>query len=297
MYKLVLFFGAVSMLLVAGACNLLTVNESSSEYPTVYAPLKTGALKAMNSEYQSANNDHICSTLNRYGFTGYSELFFIDGESPCANRKKVRKELQNIDTLITTAKKSLLKNKKYTGVEDTAKLMVQEIMPINGCTICEGPGFNNVPVELKITFGPQFIDTTEVLGTTITVFVDAEGVNRIWGNRYAEFSRPMVSNYEFDDVKEEIIGWQIEMRTFTGENELYTVRAEDVGSTPKRVILPHINEQEKTLAMRICWAVPIGYEYGNGDFSGWIAYVDSEEGILVELAEAQQNQQKYDKAF
>ncbi len=291
-HRLLLFFGVGFILLGLWSCNLLTINENLSEYPTVYPSLEKSEINALNAEFQSANNNHICSTLNQYGFTGYSEIFFIDGESPCANRNVVRQEINEIDTLITVAKKSLLKNKTYTGVEDTAGLMIKEIMPINGCTICEGPDYNNVPIELKITFGSQFVDTTEVLNTEITVFVDAKGVNRIWGNWYSEFSRPGFVNYGYEDVQQGMVGWQIDMRPFTGEEQIYTVREEDVRTRPKRVILPHENKNEEVLEIRTSWAVPITYNHTNNNFAGWTAYIDIEEGTLIKLTAAEHNRIK-----
>ncbi|WP_421774205.1 hypothetical protein [Gracilimonas sp.] len=264
------------------SCNLLTVDEEASDYPTTFPAIEFSELDQMNQEYQAANNGHICSTLNKYGFTGYSEIFFESGESPCANREVVRIEIEQTDTLITAAKAALLKNSTYTGVNDTSKLIITELLPIRGCTICEGPGLNNVPIELKITFAEQEVDSNEVIGADITVVVDAEGVNRIWGNWYSDFEAPGFVNYGYEEVQSGMIGWQIDMRPFTGEESIYTVQENDISGKPERVYLPIENESEQQLEIRTCWAIPISYSQGP-DFEGWIAYVDIEEGFLVDL--------------
>lgn len=263
------------------ACNLLTVDESLSDYPTVFSSIGLSDLEQMNDEYQADNNGHICSTLNRYGFTGYSEVLFEDGVSPCLSRDIVRVEMDNTDTLVTAAKESLLKNSSYTGVVDTSQLIPTELLPLYGCTICDGPDVNSVPIEWKITFSDQKVDTVQVVGTEIVVFIDALGVNRIWGNWYADFKKPGFVIYGYEEVQQNMVGWQIDMRSYTGEEAIYTVREQDVTNRPKRVYLPYENEDKGQLEIRICWAVPI--QYDGDDFDGWMAYVDIQEGFLVDL--------------
>lgn len=263
------------------SCNLLSVDESLADYPTVYSSIGFSDLEQMNEEYQSANNNHICSTLNRYGFTGYSEIFFEDGVSPCLTRDVVRVVMDNTDTLVSAAKKSLQKNSSYTGVQDTSLLTVKEVLPLYGCTICDGPNVNSVPIEWKVTFGNQFVDSVEVLDTEIAVFIDAVGVNRIWGNWYPDFEVPGFVIYGYEEVQENMIGWQIDMRPYTGEENIYTVKEQDVTTIPERVYLPIEDEGDRKMEVRVCWAVPIHYEGEN--FEGWVAYVDIQEGFLVDL--------------
>lgn len=264
------------------SCNLLTVDETLADYPTVYPSIGFSDLEEMNEEYQSANNNHICSTLNRYGFTGYSELFFEDGVSPCLTRDVVRILMDNTDTLVTTAKKSLLKNSTYTGVQDTTMLTATEVLPLYGCTICDGPDVNSVPIEWKVTFANQMVDSVEVLETEIVVFIDALGVNRIWGNWYPDFEVPGMVIYGYEEVQDNMVGWKIDMRPYTGEEIIYKVKEQDInGTIPQRIYLPVENEGEQQLELRVCWAIPISYEGEN--FEGWIAYIDIQEGFLVDL--------------
>jgi hypothetical protein len=263
------------------SCNLLTVDNKASDYPTFFPVYEFSELQKITFEYQQANDNHICSTLNKFGFTGYSEIFFEDGESPCAGREIVREEISDFDTLVTAAKTVLLKNQDYTGVTDTSELEVTDLLPISGCTICEGPDYNNVPIELKITFAGQRVDSIQVIGTSITVFVDAEGVNRIWGNWYEDFEIPAFVNFGYEEVQAGLVGWQIDMRSYTGEEVIYRVEQQDVDIKPARVYLPYENESGMELTVRSCWAVPV--DYSGNNFEGWIAYVDIEEGFLVDL--------------
>lgn len=281
MHRIITYSVLVGFTIGMISCNLLSVEESLADYPTIYSSIGFSDLEEMNEEYQSANNNHICSTLNRYGFTGYSELFFENGVSPCLTREVVRVEMNNTDTLVTTAKKSLLKNSSYTGVQDTALLTAAEVLPLYGCTICDGPDVNNVPIEWKVTFANQKVDSVEVLETEIVVFIDALGVNRIWGNWYPDFEVPGFVIYGYEEVQNNLVGWQIDMRPYTGEEIIYTVKEQDLTITPERRYLPIENEGKQQLEIRVCWAIPINYE--NDNFEGWTAYVDIQEGFLIKL--------------
>jgi len=264
------------------ACNLLTVEEDPSEYPTVFPRYNMEELRAMNTEYSALNNGRLCSTLNEYGFTGFSEIFFENDENPCdrANRQVVEIEMTNPDTLESAAKRVLLQNSKYTGVEDTAALVLSKITPQPGCINCGRPDEYSANIEWSLTFEEQVVDSVTVPGTEIIVFVDALGVNRIWGNWYPQFKVPEFVNFGYLDVQEGMVGWQIDMRNYTGEEQIYTVQEEDITEQPHKVYLPL--ENEKGLEIRTCWAVPI-LNSSNENFEGWIAYIDIEEGYLVEM--------------
>ncbi|MBD3615327.1 MAG: hypothetical protein HUJ22_02050 [Gracilimonas sp.] len=273
------------------SCDLLTISDEALEYPTKYPQLEIGELESLNAEYQSVNNGRLCSTLNEYGFTGFSEILFENGENPCERTNRgddvVRVEMDNPDTLASAAKKILLKNSKYTGVQDTNKLVLNELLPQPGCINCGRPDEYSANIEWKLTFKNQVIDSAEVLGTEITVFVDAEGVNRIWGNWYPDFKIPDFVNFGYLDVMQGMVGWKIHMSDYTGEDSTYTVQEEDITEIPEKVHLPIVDENSNDLEIRTCWAVPI-LKSKDENFSGWIAYIDIEEGFLVDLVSMQE---------
>jgi hypothetical protein len=275
----------VLLLLIVGSssflgCDLLTVNDDMGEYPTTYHQIELAELEALNEEYHSRNEGHICSTLNEYGLTGYSEILFEDGVNPCASREAVRIEITDTDTLTSFAKKVLLGNQVYTGVEDTSALELKEMEALPGCTICEGPNENRVNIEWKLVFKNQKVDAVEVMDTEITVFLDAKGVNRIWGNWYPGIKDPEFIEYGYEEVQAGMAGWQVDMRSYSGSESIYTIREEDLTELPRKTFLPY--EEGDMLKVRACWRVPVLYN-GEDDFTGWMAYIDIEEGFLVDL--------------
>ncbi|WP_142453672.1 hypothetical protein [Gracilimonas mengyeensis] len=272
------------LMMVAGgliSCDLLVLDEDT-EYPTRIPALKLGELESLNQEYHALNDSTLCSTLNEFGYTGYSTVLFGEEGNPCdrQNREVVRIEMSELDTLESAAKKALWKNRDFTGVQDTTALELTAIIPLPGCTQnCGGPDENSVNIEWKLTFAEQVVDSAKVIGTEIIVVMDARGVNRIWGNWYPEFNVPEFINYGYQDVQEGMVGWEIDMRSFTGEEKIYTIKEEDVGTEPEMVHLPIISDTDTEL--RTCWAVSV--RYGAQDFAGWYAFIDIEEGFLVKL--------------
>ncbi|GAB5408478.1 MAG: hypothetical protein BalsKO_08430 [Balneolaceae bacterium] len=249
------------------------------DYPVKIGPLEQEELVALNQKYILENSGHICSTLNEFGFTGFSRVLFPNDVNPCLNREIVRSELNYSDSLLIVAKSSLLKNIEYTNVSDTSSLEVTEIIPLYGCTICEGPDENSVPLEYKISFGVQKFGATEVRNSELTVFVDSVGVNRIWGNWFPEFSSPGLINVGYLEAQKIIVGWEIDMQSLTGQNIIFTVQEEHVQEKPVFEYMPFINDQ--VLELRRTWRVTISYE--DDTFEGWYANVDVMDGLLLSV--------------
>lgn len=263
---------------VAITCDVLEVAEFP-DYPVKIEPLDQEELIALNQKYAQENSGHICSTLNEFGFTGFSRILFPNDENPCLTRQIVRSELEYNDSLLVIAKSSLLKNTAYTNVSDTSALEVVEIVPLYGCTICEGPEENSVPLEYKISFGVQKFGVTEVRDSELTVFVDSIGVNRIWGNWYPEFKSPDFINVGYLEAQKIMIGWEIDMRPLTGEDFTFVVEQEHLNENPIFEYLPFINEE--TLELRRTWKVSISYK--DDTFEGWYANIDVIDGLLLSV--------------
>lgn len=264
----------LALVVVLGACNLLTVDEDESDYPTRYPAYQLSELKERNAEYQLLNNGHICSTLNEYGFTGFSKILFEEGENPCerSNREVIQIEMNNTDTLATAAKKALLKNSVYTGVTDTSALQLLEMKPLEGCINCGLPNQQNLKIEWQLTFAEQQIDSMQVPGTRITVVIDAEGVNQIWGNWYdkQDINIPDFIEYGYQDAMQIVTGTQVDMQSFTGEEQIYEIKFTDLEEPAEQVIRPF--KKPDKLELRLSWAISV--DHSASDFEGWVAYVD-----------------------
>ena len=271
----------------------MTEFKTIPEYPAKIESLSLSDLEKLNRKYHQENNDKYCSTLNEYGFTGFSRVLFPGDVNPCLSKTPVRIELTNTDTLITAVKRDLLKNSRYTSVVDTSLLDIEELLPLYGCTICEGPNTNSVPIEWKITFKPQVKDGTEIRNTRISVFIDAQGVNRIWGNWYPEFRVPGLINYGYAYAKETLVGRRIQLNQFIGIKGIFTIAEEHLTERPEYEFLPF--ESEGTLELRKTWKVIINYP--GDELEGWVANVDVFDGELLQIELIETGDESSDKVF
>ncbi|MFV1884494.1 MAG: hypothetical protein ACMZ7B_08405 [Balneola sp.] len=276
----------VGFIIIVISCEALEVADFS-EYPVKIEPLELRELEELNLRYHEENGNHICSTLNEFGHTGFSRVLFPGDINPCLTRDIVRVEMKNPDTLITAAKKSLFRNQEYTLVSDTSRLAVKEVSPLFGCTICEGPDINSVPIEYKITFESQQIGNTEVRNSNITVFLDSVGVNRIWGNWYPDFTTPGLINIGYLEAQRMLIGWEINMVPYTGEDIVFTVNEEHLRNDPEFEYYPYI--LEGILELRKTWRVEILYSAES--FKGWNANIDVIDGLLLAIEPIESDQE------
>tara|TARA_B100000965_G_scaffold406031_1_gene442731 strand:+ start:242926 stop:243780 length:855 start_codon:yes stop_codon:yes gene_type:complete len=258
------------------SCDLLEVSDMD-EYPVKVNPYTMAELTELNDHYHQLNGGRICSTLNEFGFTGYSRVLFPNDENPCLQREISRIEILDSDSLLDVAKQTLLENQEFTMVTDTSLLELEEVFPLYGCTICEGPETDNKIIEWKFRFSSQKFGNIPVENTEITVFVDALGVNRIWGNWYQEVKSYGLINIGYMQAQESVKGWQFDMNEITGEDYIFTVTETSMTEQPEFRFLPHLNRD--TLELRKSWLVPIMYD--KELIEGWHAYVDAYEGTLL----------------
>ena len=277
--KPLIFFGICIVVALTAACALVSLEEDGlGVYPTQLSPLDITTLQQRNQEYQEFNDNRLCSTLNEFGFTGFSRVLFPNDVNPCLTREVVRVELTQNDTLVSYAKQVLLDNQIYTGVFDTTALEVTESIPLFGCTICEGPDINNVIIEWKVSFAPQNIDTLALEGTDISVLIDAEGANRILGNWYPDFFNPERPNVDFIQARTSLIGFNVEFEEDDVQFQ-FEVADEDL-SVEEEVSLRTIM-REGNLEFRRGWIVRIAHPQREG--AGWEAFVDVIDGQLLSM--------------
>ena len=264
---------------IIASCDVIEVSEIP-DYPITISPLNLLELDDLNRQYQTENEGLICSTLNEYGYTGFSRILFPNDVNPCSSLVAPKVEISDPQPQLEKAISAILKNQNYTNVLDGNDLIVQELLPLYGCTICEGPETNSVPLEWKITFAPQKIEGMEVVGSEITVFADVFGVNRIWGNWYSDFYAPSLLDVGYLEAENSLIGYQVNLNSITGQDSVFTIAEKDIKRASKFEIIPFKNEFEE-LELRKSWVVPISFMWH--DVSQLIANVDAVDGNILQV--------------
>lgn len=257
-------------------CDVFNVDDDASVYPSQLGKLEMEELIVLNEKFQS-ENDNICSTLNEYGFTGFSTVLFDGETSPCLGHEPAQIELTEPDTLLPIATETLISNSEFTGVTAKDDLVLIEMEPLRDCINCEDPG----PVfEWKFVFENQKINGLEVYDSSITVIVDANGVNRIWGNWYDQPIIPARANF----LPEEIAG-NLEGQTLTwnedGEEYRHTITADSLILPDEKTIIPFENEENNRLELRVGWKMEVPDE--NTPFGGWIIIGDMIDGRILKV--------------
>ncbi len=269
------FYLPAAFLLLLSGCDVFNIDGEQLIYPSEIEPLAMNELVERNREFQELN-ENICSTLNEFGYTGFSDVLFEGMESPCVGFNVPRVELSEPDTLLTVAIESLIFNREYTGVRDEDELALFQREPLFGCIVCEGPGIDSKPLQWKFVFERQTIQGKQIHGTYITVVVDANGVNRIWGNWYQDFYIPQRPNFLQDEIVNVLDGQTIEWAepdtTYT-----HTISADQVELPGRQMIVPF--EDQKKLQMRVGWIIEIPSD--EVDFGGWKVVGDILEGRII----------------
>ena len=260
-------------------CDVFNIGENAAVYPSQLEKLEMEELIELNDKFQT-QNENICSTLNEYGLTGYSTVLF-DGElSPCLYREPVRIELSEPDTLLPIAKEALISNSEFTGVSTMEDLVLLEVEPLYGCINCEDPNPDSRILEWKFVFDNQRISGLEVYDSSITVFVDANGVNRIWGNWFEQPIIPARANFLPEEIADNLEGQTL---NWTENEEEYqqTIISDQLNLPEEKTIIPFENEENNKLELRVGWKIEVPNE--NIPFGGWVIIADIIEGRILEV--------------
>jgi hypothetical protein len=268
---LLIFFCALYI-----GCESLSPDAIIEDYPVFIERMEFSDLQALNDVYHQKNDNLICSTLNEYGLTGFSRVLFSNDINPCLNRSEVKKELTYSDGLLELAKQTLVDNSEFTGVLNKEDLILESSISLNGCTICEGD-INNVPLQWKFTFQPQLINGIEVDDTNILVYVDVNGVNRIWGNWYPVVD-PGFVEFGSSDALDSVLG--LKVRYSNAMNQIFEqeIATEHISGQPE--LRYSTVKVEKGLEIHKVWIIKVMQE--NTTQVRWNILISTVDGQILE---------------
>ncbi len=267
------------LLFSAYGCDVFNFDEDALIYPSQLTKLEMEELVELNEQFQ-AENENICSTLNEYGLTGFSTFLFEGESSPCLGREPVRIELTEPDTLLPAAAQTLIHNSEFTGVSNAELLSLLEMEPLRGCIICEGPNIDSRILEWKFVYESQRINGIEVYESSITVIVDANGVNRIWGNWYDQPYIPARANFLPEEIVENLDGQTL---TWTEDGEEYShkIVADRLNLPEEKTIIPFENNENNRLELRAGWKIEVPDQ--SVPFGGWVIIGDKIDGRILKV--------------
>ena len=274
--KLAFLFVVITTLFMG--CDSLSLDETVDDYPVFIERIPLADLQNMNKQYHDNNNGLICSTLNEYGYTGFSRVLFPNNINPCLNREEVKEELEFREDLLDQVKRQISSNMEYTGVVNSEQLTVKEIISLDGCTICEGPNINNVPLQWKFTFEPQFVEGIQVEGTELVVYLDANGVNRIWGNWYQIKDSGFIE-FGSNNALKEVVG--LKLRYANMQNQIFEQEITEDHVLENPSLKYSLIGIEEGMEIHKVWIVNITQE--KTDTIRWQVYMSTINGEVLNI--------------
>jgi len=152
--------------------------------------------------------------------------------------------------------------------------------PLLGCINCEDQNNDSQIIEWKFVFDNQRLNGLEVYDSSITVFMDAYGVNRIWGNWYKQPHIPARANFLPEEIAD-ILEGQTLTWTEDGEEYRYTITKDSLSLPDEKIIIPYENTENNKLELRAGWKMKIVNE--SIPFGGWIILADKIEGRILKV--------------
>ncbi|MFH2032746.1 MAG: hypothetical protein ABIJ40_19295 [Bacteroidota bacterium] len=256
----------ILFILLFNSCqiNEPTNNDGVEGYRTTIYSLSDTELSVEINEYRKLNDSLICTSLNEFGYPEYDL-------APCSNRPILREELNKDESvLINLAKTAIIKNQKYTGVENSDELSIRRTVDIIGCIKCDGSNEELKTIKWRIDYNNQVSMGYEVFDTEIIVFLDNNGVFMLGGNWYSDIVVPSNNLYTLQQVKETLVGLKRTIYCWT--NYEIEITSNNLPNEARKVIIPYKNGDK--IELRLTWEIIISdYEY--------VFYIDVVNGEII----------------
>ena len=230
-------------------CALNSDNDSEDLYPTAIYSLSDSKLEQLQSEFDKLNNNKIGTRLDQFGYTGYT-MVYIASEAFISDSNTVKQ-------MAITA---LIKNSKFTNVSKESSLSLNRMFQTS----------NN---SWKIFFNEQVYKGLRVEETTLTVYLNSDGVYRLDNHFFKDIYIPPKTEYSESEVKESLLGREIKYYP----NRVYIITDSSFSGIPsEKVIIPV--QTDTQIEFRVAWKINIG-ESG----FDWAIYVDTITGEEIKI--------------
>jgi hypothetical protein len=238
MNKLLLLIPAA--ILAFSGCEKYTYPELQVDpsYPTVILKPDVSKIDQMRFAFRS-RNIYLQSSLDDFGFTNWGPDV-IDAPSSAPDTTVTRAEAIDI------AKKFLLKNSLYTGVNDTSAVNISEAYIISS----NGTDTKSWVVRIAT----QKVDSIE-LKTYLLLHIKNREVSICLGNWYPEVYIPLKFNFTAGKAKSTLLG---KVLTHWGWSGPFDVKVTQDGldrSTVRLMIRPETRSDR--IELRVVWEIDV----------------------------------------
>jgi len=206
-----------------------------STYPTTFKVIPSETISQMRTSF-SSNNKYLTTTLDDFGFCGYSGDPLIVDSPPI-------QELLTESGAIDLVKNFVSENRSETGVENPDDLHFIQISPSSGYNGAIG-------WYLKTSY--QKVDTIQVMYSEIIFHITNREVTFCIGNWFPNIDIPRNFNFNQNKAKTLLINKVVSHYTIAGQPYYVTISKSDLdNSTIGLKILP-ITTDDK-IELRVGW--------------------------------------------
>jgi hypothetical protein len=206
-----------------------------SDYPTTYSAISSDKISQMRSSFASGNI-YMTTTLNEFGFCGYS------GDPLIVDQPPINGIITEPD-VIRIVKKFVADNRSETGVENADELKFSQLV--------SGSGYNG-SIGWSLRSSNQKVDTIEVLYSSILFHLTNSEVTYCLGNWYPYIYIPENFKVDRDKARASLLDKVVSHSNIAGEPYYVTISAEDLNQGTTGLKIVPITTGDK-IELRVAW--------------------------------------------
>jgi hypothetical protein len=234
--------------------NLLSDNR----YPTTIKPLEVNILKQKQQEFQDQNKD-IASSLDEFGFCASSEATVNNPLPPLTTA------LTEIEA-IEKAKKFILSNKNYLGIEEPDKVDITKAW--------FSTGYYNGGTMWRVDSHDQKYDTIQVLYSNISILIMNSEIHYCTGNWYPNIYIPKHFNFDQEKAKSTLRNKTVWHSDFIGQSHPMKITDQALASCQIAGLKIYPVKSDDKIQLFVTWKIHVPEVF-------YIFYIDVMTGEII----------------
>lgn len=217
----------------------------NTNYPTTYHSLPTDSYNALKTEYLKDKDSCFETSLNAFGFCGYSNSYSFNCTQNCKSISQANAKKMLMDFLQT--------NKKYTGIMDTSQARINAFYAFGKSYQCNTTDSSLWNINLK----NQVVDGLEIENTGVYVRLDNNGIKNITGNWYPVVTIPSKEVVSYDMAKMKLLGKEVDFLCWTPIHIKIDTNTKWTEPLQRKIIYPLV--KDKSIELHVVWVLQTGF--------------------------------------
>ncbi len=231
---------------------------SDSKYPTTIKPIDTAILKQKQQEFQEQNK-YIASSLNEFGLCASSEAT-VNNPLPPFTTPLTESEA------IDKAKKFIVNNKNYLGLEEPDKVVITKAW--------FSTGYYNGGTIWRIDSHDQKYDTIQVLYSNISILIMNSEIHYCTGNWYPNIYIPKHFNFDQEKAKSTLRNKTVWHSDISGQSHPMKITDQALASCQINGLKIYPVRSDDKIQLFVTWKIHVPEVF-------YILYIDVMTGEII----------------